>query len=186
MEMLEKYILLYNKMKERERYHLVKHTRKAKLCNTQTANLIAVAETGNREKDPSGYLYQALYRKDSGTFFLYEVGGRNTGEILRKREAFDRVLWHDSDEISGETAKRWLQRNVPEIQTEDLDAFMEFFGYSQRRMVSYRLREECIFILEKYSALVNRPKQNIVEELILTLSPKVYDSMEENAESRTS
>ena len=93
-----------------------------KMYNTETAEFIDSYESGY-PKD-FAYVYEALYRKKTGEFFLYGEGGPNTDY----RVYYSSNEWGGSSRITPYTkseAKKWLAENGT------VDTYCKVFGESE-------------------------------------------------------
>ena len=91
-----------------------------KLYGTDTANKIGSYCNGCGAGD-FNYLYEALYRKKTGEFFLYESGGAMTQYSV----ACGNNCWSGGESIipfTEEEAKEWAEEHI------DADTYMEMFG----------------------------------------------------------
>ena len=91
-----------------------------KLYDTATAKEIGSYSNGYGAGD-FHYLYEALYRKRTGEFFLYGSGGAMT----KYRVECGNRCWSGSDDIipcTEEEAMEWAEEHL------DADTYMEVFG----------------------------------------------------------
>ncbi len=91
-----------------------------KLYDTDTAKEIGTYYNGCGAGD-FNYMYEALYRKKTGEFFLYGSGGAMTQYSI----SCGNNCWSGSETIipyTEEEAKEWAEEHI------NADAYMEAFG----------------------------------------------------------
>lgn len=90
-----------------------------RLYDTDTAKEIGCYSNGYGAED-FNYLYEALYRKKTGEFFLYGSGGAMTRYCVGHGNC-----WSGGEDIepyTEEEAKAWAEEHL------DADTYMEVFG----------------------------------------------------------
>lgn len=90
-----------------------------KLYDTSTAEFIKLYENGYPENDFK-YYSEALYRKDTGEYFLHGEGGplsKYNKPCGRDMSSGEKIIPYTEEE-----AKAWAEENM------SADAYMELFG----------------------------------------------------------
>lgn len=90
-----------------------------KMYNTDTAKLIDSYEIGSASD--FGHLYEALYQKKTGEFFVYGEGGAMT-EYAKYDESGNVTGGSDIRPITDDAAKEWLERH------SSADVYISVFG----------------------------------------------------------
>lgn len=89
-----------------------------KIYDTDTALLIGESQYSNRRD--FNYIFEGLYRKKTGEFFIHGEGGANT----RYAESYGNNSWGAGETIipvDFDTARKWAEENL------DADDYLKYF-----------------------------------------------------------
>lgn len=91
-----------------------------KMYNTETANMVGYNDN-NLPRNDFGYCVEMLYKKKTGEFFIYGIGGA----LSKYSKSIGLNQWSGSETIiplSENEAKKWAENNL------DADEYIEIFG----------------------------------------------------------
>lgn len=128
--------------------------------DTDTANLIAQMESDLSRTD-FRYYEESLYRKITGEFFLYGVGGPMSAYAMPSGNG-----WTGGAKLipmSLEEAQKWVEVNL------DADEYERIFGKVEedvsKRTVTFSLTERTIEKIARLAAEANCSKSEVVERM---------------------
>lgn len=135
---------------------------KGKRYNTESAQFC-----GSREYGCSGdldHVYEALYQKRTGEFFLYGSGGARS----KYAEEISMNSWSGGESIiplSDDEAKEWAETN---LNGEDYEKIftIEEPEEAGKKIQSFSLSGDVIAKLTKLSREHKMPRSQIIEELV--------------------
>jgi hypothetical protein len=138
-----------------------------KVINGKRYNTESAQFCGDREYGYSGdldHVYEALFQKRTGEFFLYGSGGARS----KYAEEISMNSWSGGEQIiplSDDEAKKWAEKNLDGEDYEKIFTIEEP-EETEKKIQSFSLSGDVIAKLTKLSREHKASRSQIIEELV--------------------